>query len=60
LNLEFSAVWVSETNNHTNEPRDVATDLLRTLCGQTLQRIVESLSVRNYSTVTTVLTRVER
>jgi REP element-mobilizing transposase RayT len=44
----------------TNEPRDVAIYLLRTLCGQPLQKIAEFLSVRNYSTVSTTLTRVER
>jgi len=44
----------------TNEPRDVAVYLLRTLCGQPLQQIAQSLSVRTYSTVSTTLTRVEK
>lgn len=44
----------------TNEPRDVAIYLLRTLCGQPLQQIAGVLSVRTYSTVSTTLTRVEK
>ena len=44
----------------TNEPRDVAIYLLRTLCGLPLQKIAEILAVRTYSTVSTTLTRVQR
>ncbi|NCD26487.1 MAG: transposase, partial [Deltaproteobacteria bacterium] len=44
----------------TNEPRDVTMHLLRTLCGQPLQQIAQSLSVRTYSTVSTTLTRVAK
>lgn len=44
----------------TNEPRDVTMHLLRTLCGQPLRQIAQSLSVRTYSTVSTTLTRVEK
>ena len=57
--VEEATLFISRRGS-TNEPRDVAIYLLRTLCGQPLQRIAESLSVRNYSTVSTTLTRVER
>jgi len=58
-NVQESTLSVSRRGS-TNEPRDVAMHLLRTLCGHTLQQITDFLSVRTYSTVSTTLTRVER
>ncbi|MBU4527070.1 MAG: transposase [Desulfomicrobium sp.] len=57
--VEESTLFISKRGS-TNEPRDVAIYLLRTLRGLPLQKIAEILSVRNYSTVSTTLTRVER
>ena len=44
----------------TNEPRDVAIHLTRTLCGTPLQKIADRFSIGSYSSVSTVLTRVGR
>jgi REP element-mobilizing transposase RayT len=57
--VEEATLFISRRGS-TNEPRDVTIYLLRNLCGQPLQKIAEFLSVRNYSTVSTTLTRVER
>lgn len=57
--VEEATLSVSRRGS-TNEPRDVAMYLLRTLCGQPLQQIAEFLSARTYSTVSTTLTRVEK
>ena len=57
--VEETKLFISRRGS-TNEPRDVAIFLLRTLCGLPLQKIAEILAVRTYSTVSTTLTRVER
>jgi len=44
----------------SNEPRDLAIHLIRTLCGKPLQEIAERFSIGSYSSVSTVLTRVGR
>lgn len=44
----------------TNEPRDLAIHLTRTLCGTPLQEIADRFSIGSYSSVSTVLTRVGR
>jgi len=44
----------------TNEPRNVAVYLLRTLCGKTLPEIGALFSIRNYSTVSSILARVNK
>lgn len=44
----------------TNEPRDLAMHLTRTLCGTPLQKIADCFSIGSYSSVSTVLTRVGR
>ena len=57
--VEEPTLFISRRGS-TNESRDVAIYLLRTLCGLPLQKIAEILAVRTYSTVSTTLTRVER
>jgi hypothetical protein len=44
----------------TNEPRDMAIHLTRTLCGTPLQNIADRFSIGSYGSVSTVLTRVGR